>query len=263
MIITFDVPEDKVAAVAAAVQAVLAGPATPGEEDWRNETGFPKVKTINGVTMMLKAPLNPLWRGSVTSEVFTSYGKTGADPSNSPDPDTYPLRSPGGFPMVYPVVLDTDGKLHVSNKVPPRISFDGQTFENDALVSDYIMRSKMRDDNLKAGDAAYAASVETLYPGALDIRTLDAEGLKFLWLFSTEIGGDSTRVGPADIRKRFHHWMDYAGNMDDGTGHAPALPGLPATQGWTTDEFKAARNGGWDWSGYHGPARKLLPRLGE
>lgn len=264
MLITFDVPEDKVAEVAAAVQKVLAG-STPVEnnEDWRNETGFPKVKTINGVTMMLLEPLNPKWRGSVASQIITGYGKVGVDPSNSPDPAVYPLRSPAGFPMIYPVIPDQNGKPFVSNKMPPRVSFDGQTFENDAMVDDYLTRVSLRDQNLIAGDMAMAATAEALYPGALDIRLLDADGLKFLWTFSNEISGDSTKVGPAGIRKRFHHWMDYGGNTDDGTGHAPKLDVLPATEGWTVDEFRSVRNGTWDWSNYHGPARKLLPRLGD
>lgn len=210
----------------------------PANEDWRNETGFPKIKQFGRAQFMLTAPLNPRWRPSAHAEVIGAAPAYLADPSGG-------ARSPAGFP------------LHNG-----RVLYGDSTFENDAMLEDYIARTAMRDANLIAGDAALAAGDQVLAPGALDIRTLDADGLKFLWTFGSEIGGDSTKVGPGGIRKRFHHWLDYAGNSDDGTGHAPALDVLPATAGWPVAEFQKVRAGAWDWSGYHGPARALVPRLG-
>lgn len=210
----------------------------PANEDWRNETGFPKIVQFGRARFMLTAPINPKWRPSANAEVIGAAPAHLADPSGG-------ARSPAGFPLV-------DG----------RVLWGESTFANDAEVLDYITRVALRDANLIAGDAATAANAVVLQPGALDIRTLDADGLKFLWTFGNEIGGDSTKVGPADLRKRFHHWLDYAGNADDGTGHAPTMDGLPATAGWPVAEFQKVRNGAWDWSGYHGPARALVPRLG-
>lgn len=207
-------------------------PSAPVNEDWRNETGFPKIVQFGRARFMLTAPINPAWQPSVNAQVIGQAPAHLSDPADPPG-----ARSPAGFPTV-----------------SGRVLYGDQTFADDAEVTAAIGSSE--------SVTGTTASQDALLPGALDIRTLDADGLKFLATFVGEIGGSSAKVGPAGIYKRFHHWMDYAGNSDDGSGHAPTLDVLPATAGWPVAEFQKVRNGAWDWSGYHGAARALVPRLG-
>lgn len=86
------------------------------DESWRNEPGFPKLKTINGATFDLLTPLNPKYIGSVTDQVLGSQGAHIHDPASPQG-----ARSPAGWPTV-------NGKPQ----------YAGNVFEDDAAVQAYL-----------------------------------------------------------------------------------------------------------------------------
>lgn len=245
MKVTFDIPEGKLVAVTTAVQAVLNADSPVENNDWRNETGFPKIKVVDGKRYMLKAPINPDWLGSTYDYTFGGehLGDNGPylqDPSNADD--THALRSPNGYPLFWP--KDGDKCLDLPN-MPPRILFEAQTFENDAMVADFKIRAKAQLEERYRAQREMEARNAVLQPGMLDMSTYNAEDLMFAGTFMSEIGPG--KQGPRNIEKAFNNWWH------DGSS---ALPELPVTA-----EILERKHQPWDWSTYHGPVRKLIPRL--
>lgn len=101
-------------------------------------------------------------------------------------------------------------------------------------------RDRERGENSRANDEGQVADDAVLQPGALDIRTMDAEDLLFYGTFSGELGG---KVGPHALESAFVNWWQY--------GTAP-MPELPAT----ADVID--RRVGYDWTPYRGPLRAVL-----
>lgn len=103
------------------------------DQAWRNETGFPKIKTVGNCNYMLQKPLNPVYTGSVTNFMIGGVDKGGAylaDPGG-PNGD----RSPAGLPMINGQVM-----------------YGGSVFPNDQAVRDYLVSVGNRDAELiKAG----------------------------------------------------------------------------------------------------------------
>lgn len=243
MQITFDVPPEKVTAVTAAVVGILNGTSSPASASWRDEIGFPKLKNINGVMYMLKSPLNPDWKTSPSDYVFGGVTADGvrylADPSNA-DAKHSP-RSPAGYPLIYGM---EPGGVN-SERMRPRILYDGVTHESDLMIADYDRRVVERNANLAQWQVDANIRNAVLQPGAIDISSLNAEDLMFLGTFMSEIGVE--KVGPRDIEKAFYNWFR------DGTSPLLELP--------VTAQILERKHQPYDWSGYHGPVRALIPRL--
>lgn len=211
---------------------VVSGSA-PVDESWRDETGFPKIKEFGRARFMLVAPVNPAWRPSMEAEVI------GAAPAHLGDPgDPDGARSPAGFPTV-----------------AGRIIYGQGTFASDAELEAYIGAAALSQANMAAGDVARSQEQAALQPGAIDIATLTKDDLKFFWTFGMEL---LSYVGPVKVIHDFNAWMDY-GRRDDGTGHVPAVPGIPGTVGWTVQEHQQARDG-WAWGDYTGPLRAVVAK---
>ncbi len=107
-------------------------------QDWRNETGFPKIKKINGINYMLRAPLNPVYEGSASNHIFGGQDNTYISDPGGIDGK----RSPWGLPMMNNIVL-----------------FGGSSFINDQAVKDYLSSREKRDAELdkidKSGFSPY------------------------------------------------------------------------------------------------------------
>jgi hypothetical protein len=92
----------------AAIAAILGGntPATP--DDWRTETGFPKVKTIAGVRILLQEPINWQWLPSTAAQMYGGQGTAGGnpDPSNGDGSTAFPRRTYWGWPIHYAANMD-------------------------------------------------------------------------------------------------------------------------------------------------------------
>jgi hypothetical protein len=112
---------------------------------WRSETGFPKIKSVNGAHFMLDEPLNPDWRPGPTDHVFGSGSNYLADPSNGTG-GAFPRRSPAGYPLVYGI----EGDGTPSARLPARVLYGGTTHDDDAAVKVWIERSAARDRALAA-----------------------------------------------------------------------------------------------------------------
>jgi hypothetical protein len=82
----------------------VVGSTLPPVEDWRTETGFPKIKEFDGVAIMMAGPANPSWKPSMAAHLFGQQGAHVADPSYPPG-----ARSPAGFPMNNGRILYFDG----------------------------------------------------------------------------------------------------------------------------------------------------------
>jgi hypothetical protein len=134
------IPEDPAAPITATrVDAALI-PLPAVVTDWRTETGFPKMKQVDGNQYLLFEPINPDWKSGPSNRVFGGSGPSGpflSEPSNSDA--THPRRSPAGYPLFYGKISATE----VADPVrwPPRVMYDDQTFANDAEVADYKVRT--------------------------------------------------------------------------------------------------------------------------
>jgi hypothetical protein len=142
-------------------------PATPGE-DWRMETGFPKIKVIDGASLMLYSPVNPLWKPSQSAWVFSQSGAHVNDPS-----DPVGARSPAGFPMARGSVLYGDS-----------------AFANDADVMKYIrdlaaQNPDTDDDPTYNPDGVEDASL-TLYDWAYYAKVLRPAGVPDTVIFKSK-----------------------------------------------------------------------------
>lgn len=246
MKITFDVPDDKVTAVVTTVSNILNATSGGGNEDWRNETGFPKIKVVDGKRYMLKAPINPDWLGSTYDYTFggAQFGEDGpylADPSNADA--THALRSPNGYPLFWPT--GEGGKCLDLPNMPPRVLFEAQTFENDAMVADFKTRAAAQLEERYRGQREMEARNAALQPEMLDISSLNADDLMFLGTFMSEI--PAGKVGPRNIEKAFYNWWH------DGSAPLAELP--------VSAEILERKHQPYDWSSYQGPVRKLIPRL--
>ncbi len=78
-----------------------SGGAAVVADDWRSETGFPKLKTYDGVLVNVTSPVNPLWVPSVIAHVLGAQGAHVVEPSAG--------RSPAGFPADFGRVYFYDG----------------------------------------------------------------------------------------------------------------------------------------------------------
>jgi len=139
MQILVTIPDDPAAPVTAV--RINGTPTPPVVTDWRAETGFPKIKQVDGNQYLLFEPLNPDWKSSPTDRVFGGSGPSGPflkDPSNGDA--THSRRSPAGYPLHYGI----SGDGSVFEGMPPRIFYDGQTFASDAEVEDYKARTAVK-----------------------------------------------------------------------------------------------------------------------
>jgi hypothetical protein len=93
---------------------------------------YPRAETIMGAQFYLKAPISPKWQPSQYGRIF---GKKMLLPDPSNAPDGYALRSPAGYPAVYP----TSGPMgHEQVIGPARCGYANETFVDDAAVEAYI-----------------------------------------------------------------------------------------------------------------------------
>jgi hypothetical protein len=93
---------------------------------------YPRVEVIEGAQFYLKAPISPKWRPSQYGLVF---GKKMLLPDPSNAPEGYALRSPAGYPAVYP----TSGPIGQEQVIGvARCGYANETFRDDAEVDAYI-----------------------------------------------------------------------------------------------------------------------------
>ena len=95
--------------VIAKLDAPIATP-TPATPPPTASAVYPRIEKISGVNMLLKAPLNALYHPSAQDWVLGHGDGTHIfDPSNG-DEVGMPLRNEQGFPLVYAVGMDKNGK---------------------------------------------------------------------------------------------------------------------------------------------------------
>jgi len=96
------------------------------------------VQTKNGVTLQVYAPLNPVYvTGMMTWILAHAPGTHAFDPSNG-GALSQPLRSPNGFPLVYP----SDGKVATG---PGVVAYGDQTFKDETALVAYLSAVDARD----------------------------------------------------------------------------------------------------------------------
>ena len=114
---------------------------------------YPRVEKIKGVSMMLYAPLNPLYIPSGYATIFGSQPGTQVyDPSNGAEVGM-PLRSPAGFPLFYAIGLDDAGKKIVVGT--PSVYYGDQGFNSDAEVMVFIQRTTVTPEQEAANKAEW------------------------------------------------------------------------------------------------------------
>ncbi len=195
------------------VADALDGKSSGGSDAWRSETGFPKVKTINGATVMLYAPINPEWEPSTAAKTLGQQGSHVQDPSMPPG-----ARSPSGFPLYY-----------------NRIMFADETFANEAELTDW--RARVAAQGNQGGlDAQQQA---TLQPGAQDVRTMDVPQLEWvLQNINGVLSNHGTTHGPMKALHELSALMTAAGITDDGTGHIVPPSSFPQLAALTVQRAK-------------------------
>lgn len=148
-----------------------------------------------------------------------------------------PEFSPEGYTYVYAV--DGNGQ-----KLPnPRVFYDGQTFANGADVAAYkVAVAKSMADRLRE-QADVEAQLTLLKPNQLDIRSLNADDLRYFNRFSLEL---QNAVGPLKDVHDFFNWWAY--------GSSP-LASIPATQA-----LLSTRAAPFDFSKYEGPLKAYMPK---
>jgi len=120
------------------------------------EPGWPHYLVSDGVGYMAYAPINPAWRdGSMTNHIYGSQGAFILDPSNGVGKGV-PIRSPGGFPLVY--TFGADGAVIGT----ATIRHDNQSFSNDEEVASYIARGVKTPAQLAAEAAEWEATYQRM-----------------------------------------------------------------------------------------------------
>lgn len=173
------------------VADAMDGKSGGGSDDWRTETGFPKVKTINGATIMLYAPVNPEWEPSLAAKTFGQQGRHVDDPSLPPG-----ARSPAGFPLYY-----------------NRIVFADESFANEAELTQW--RGAVAAQGNQGGiDAQQQAELQ---PGAQDVRKFDIPQLEWvLQNINAVLGNHGSTHGPMTALHELSSFMSAAGIVDAG-----------------------------------------------
>jgi hypothetical protein len=104
-----------------------------GNDAWRYEGGFPKVKNFSGCNVMAAEPINPKWKPGIAAYIFgTQPGTFVRDPSNGMMANPpQPLRSAAGYPLVY--ALGAGGVVIGA----PQVVYADATFKTDAELERY------------------------------------------------------------------------------------------------------------------------------
>jgi len=128
---------------------------------------YPRLEVVDGVNMMLVAPLNPLFQPSMIAHIFGSQpGTQVGDPSNAADPQYASLhlaaRSAAGFPLYYAIGGDNAGRLMVIGT--PSVCTHDHSFNSDAEALAYIKRITLTPDQIAAEKAKWWAWGEGLKP---------------------------------------------------------------------------------------------------
>ena len=227
--IIIEIPDNATPAqVASAALDAWGAKSGGGSDAWRDETGFPKVKLINGAHVMLQAPVNPEWEPSSAAQTFgRAPGTFVADPSSPPG-----ARSRSGYPTVGGFIQFGDGSFRTEEDLAAWRGASAQQGNQGGI------------------DAQQQA---TLQPGAVDILTLDDADLRFLGAFYNELVPTGL-VGPVAIAHRLSHFMDYGASETN--KHVAELPNMGE---WDAAEAREIKNGKWD-SNYRGPLRAVLAK---
>ena len=97
------------------------------------------IESANGVVLQVYAPINPAYvTGLMTWVIAHGPGHYAFDPSNGRALNA-PLRSPKGFPLVYPT---SDGKTAAG---PGAVAYGDQTFKDEAALAVYLTAVSARD----------------------------------------------------------------------------------------------------------------------
>lgn len=214
---TIEIPDDISPANLALLEAVLASIGVPssggGDASWRNETGFPKVKLINGAHVLLHAPVNPEWQPSSMAQTFGGQaGSYVADPSSPPG-----ARSPSGFPTVGGFIQFGDG-----------------SFQTEAQLTAWRGASASQG-NQGGIDAQQQA---TLQPWQVDVKAIPREQLEGLLVaIARNEVGLSAKYGPTKLLHELSAFMPN-GITDDGTGHVVPPPSFPELADLTVERAK-------------------------
>lgn len=192
-------------------------------------TGVAYTRAAHAVTAQLGIALSKLeaWGNTTLQGADMDVKKTEASPD----------FSPSGYPLVY--AIDRNG-----HRLPnPRVYFDAQTFANDAEVATYKVEVVKSLEARLREQADAEAQLTVLKPGQLDIRSLNADDLRYFNRFSLEL---QNVVGPLKDVHDFFNWWAY--------GSSP-LASIPATAG-----LLDTRANVFDFSAYQGPLKAYMPK---
>ncbi len=258
MLRTYDIPDDKVAAIDAVVTAMVGAQAVPVSVPTRAKwayPGYPRQEVFAGMHFYLKAPLSPRWKVSMNSLVLSgNLGSNGerllADPSNTDDYHT--PRSPLGYPLFYgkePVPGATMGETQVVERMTPSVQFDGQNFPNDAAVEAYRTRpgANLSAEEINAQNAANTPSDDVLQPGQIAVASLNYDDVKMWWFNSVELVGF---LGPRNAEKALSDWL-----VNGSTSGPPGLPNLDGL-----DRSFVYNPSAFNWQAYRGPILDEIAR---
>lgn len=219
--------------------SVITGQTAAKEvETWRTEIGFPKVKVFDGVSVMCYSPINPMWVPSSAAHTFGTQGTTYVQDPSSP----LGARSPAGFPMANGHILVFDA-----------------AYPNDGEVFDAINASA----NPVAQDTTGVIPQSELAPGAVDVRTLDLPGLKFVCVFINEALNAGQFIGPVAELHKLSVFMDPSGISDAHAPFANPPQGYEETLGKLSLEQQINKLSDFVWQNYQGPAREALNKNRE
>lgn len=212
----------RVKALVSELYEATTGSVVPAGEEWRTESGFPKLKTFDGVQVMCMTPINPDWMPSMYAHTLGAQGAYVNDPSAPVG-----ARSPAGYPVYHGSVLYSDAQ-----------------FANDADLAAWRAQTEGHEQEIKDNEDKINAANDVLQPGMIAISALTQDDVKFWYTFNGELQGV---IGPRNVEKTLVDWI--------ANGSDPDPPGMPNLAGIVKQSFQF---GNWDWSNYHGILRAKL-----